>query len=118
LSNRQRPNTPVRRVSTETKASTKTTELYMYLAAVAAVVITALVVGDDGNGGADPVSAQDALRYITYLTTPELALLTRQSSPAAPVGDDCHSETAGTATSCCDVRSGKDWWQVRQEPWR
>ncbi len=59
---------PVRRISTETKASTKTTELYMYVAAVVAVVITALVIGDDGNGGPDPVSAQDALRLITYLT--------------------------------------------------
>jgi hypothetical protein len=69
MSNRRKRTGPAaRRVSTETKDSTKTTELYMYLAAVAAVVITALVVGDDGNGGADPVSAQDALRYITYLT--------------------------------------------------
>lgn len=40
----------------------------MYLAAVAAVIITALVVGDDGNGGPDPVNAQEALRFITYLT--------------------------------------------------
>jgi hypothetical protein len=69
MSNRRKRTGPAsRRVSTETKESTKTTELYMYLAAVAAVVITALVVGEDGNGGADPVSAQDALRYITYLT--------------------------------------------------
>jgi hypothetical protein len=68
LSNRRLPNAPARRISTETKASTKTTELYMYIAAVAAVVITAFVVGDDGNGGTDPVSALDALRFITYLT--------------------------------------------------
>jgi hypothetical protein len=57
-----------RRLSTETKASTKTTEFFMYLAAVAAVVITAFVVGDDGKGTNDPFSALDAIRYITYLT--------------------------------------------------
>ena len=62
-----------RRPSTETKASTKTTELYAYVLAVAAVVITAFVVGDgsgiggDGNGD-DPFGASEAIRYITFLT--------------------------------------------------
>jgi hypothetical protein len=54
--------------STETKASVKTTELIAYVGAVIAVIITALVVGGNGHGGADPFSAQDAIRYITYLT--------------------------------------------------
>ena len=61
-----------RRLSTETKASTKTTELIVYVLAVLAVAITALVVGssDTANGGhtPDPFGAKDALRYITYLT--------------------------------------------------
>lgn len=61
-----------RRLTTETKASTKTTELFVYLAAVLAVAITAFLVNDDGgvNGGTgvDPFSALDALRFITYLT--------------------------------------------------
>ena len=57
-----------RRLSTETKASTKTTELIAYVAAVLAVIITALVVGDNGNNTADPFSANDAMRYVTYLT--------------------------------------------------
>ena len=65
---RQQP----QRLSTETKASTKTTELIVYALAVLAVAITALVVGSsdtvDGGRTADPFSAQDALRYITYLT--------------------------------------------------
>ena len=56
------------RLSTETKASTKTTEFYVYIAAVAAVVITALMVGQDDNTGIDPFGALDALRYITYLS--------------------------------------------------
>jgi hypothetical protein len=55
------------RRSTETKASVKTSELVAYLAAVAAVIVTALVVGKDGSG-ADPFSALDAIRYISYLT--------------------------------------------------
>jgi hypothetical protein len=59
-----------RRLSTETKASTKTTELIAYVVAVLAVAITALVVGNADAGGQaeDPFSANDALRYITYLT--------------------------------------------------
>jgi hypothetical protein len=61
-----------RRLTTETKASTKTTEFFVYLAAVLAVAITAFMVNDDGgiNGGTgvDPFSALDALRFITYLT--------------------------------------------------
>jgi len=56
-----------RRISTETKASFKTSELIAYLAAVVAVVITALVVGGEGQGG-DRFSAVEALRLITFLT--------------------------------------------------
>jgi len=55
------------RWSTETKASTKTTEFYVFLAAVAAVVITAVMVGQDENTGIDPFGALDALQYITFL---------------------------------------------------
>jgi hypothetical protein len=58
---------PVRPEASETKAAFKTTELMAYLAAVAAVILTALVVGADGNGP-DPFNAEQALRYITYLT--------------------------------------------------
>jgi len=57
-----------RRITTETKESTKTTELYAYVAAVVAVILTAIVVGDEGEGAGDPVGAGDALRYITFLT--------------------------------------------------
>lgn len=57
-----------RRLSTETKASTKTTELYVYVAAVVAVVITAFVVDNGTGGGPDPFGASQAIRYITYLT--------------------------------------------------
>ena len=58
------------RLSTETKASFKTTELIAYVTAVLLVAITAMIVGNGDSGGssADPFSANDALRYITYLT--------------------------------------------------
>jgi hypothetical protein len=52
----------------ETREARKTTELMAYLGAVLAVAITALVVGDGGDGGQDPFSAEQALRYITFLT--------------------------------------------------
>ncbi len=57
------------RVSTETKASTKTSELYAYVAAVVIVVITAIVIGDNGDAaGGDSFGGSEAVRYITYLT--------------------------------------------------
>ena len=59
---------PQQRLSTETKASTKTTEFFVFLAAVAAVVITAVMVGQDENTGIDPFGALDAIQYITFLS--------------------------------------------------
>ena len=53
-------------MTTETKVALKTTEFFVYLAAVLAVVVTALVVDGEGDT-ADPVNAEQALRYITYL---------------------------------------------------
>ncbi len=53
---------------TETRPATKTTELIAYVAAVLAVIVTAFVVGNDGDNTADPFSAEQALRYITFLT--------------------------------------------------
>ncbi|WP_218825815.1 hypothetical protein [Streptosporangium subroseum] len=41
----------------------------VYIAAVVAVVITALVVGDDTRGAAgDPFGADQAIRYIVFLS--------------------------------------------------
>ncbi|HEU0128239.1 MAG TPA: hypothetical protein VFQ48_06505 [Pseudonocardiaceae bacterium] len=58
---------PGRPEPSETKTALRTTELVAYLAAVVAVVITALAVGAD-EGGVDPFNAEQALRYITFLT--------------------------------------------------
>ncbi|MEV6714645.1 hypothetical protein AB0M48_21730 [Lentzea sp. NPDC051208] len=54
------------RPDVETKPSFKTTEFFVFLAAVAAVVVTALMVSGDA-GTADPFNAEQALRYITFL---------------------------------------------------
>jgi hypothetical protein len=65
---------PAQRFATETKHSLKTTELWVYLAAVAGVLIAAWVVtsgngsgtGADNNG--DAFNASRAWLYITILT--------------------------------------------------
>ena len=51
-----------RRLTTETKASFKTTEFFAYLAAVVGVLIASAMVDASDFG------AQEAWRYITYLT--------------------------------------------------
>ncbi|MCE6995441.1 hypothetical protein LZG04_11575 [Saccharothrix sp. S26] len=56
----------VRRADLGTKPSFRTTEFFVFLAAVAAVVVTALVVGGDADT-ADPFNAEQALRYVTFL---------------------------------------------------
>ena len=53
---------------TQTRPARRTTELIAYLAAVLAVIVTAVVVGRDGDSTADPFNAEQALRYITFLT--------------------------------------------------
>jgi hypothetical protein len=53
----------------ETKAALKTTELIVYLAAVLGTIITAIVVGENGDENAgDPFDASQAMQYITWLT--------------------------------------------------
>jgi hypothetical protein len=56
---------PNRRLSTETKAAYKTTELIAYIAAVAAVLIATAVVDNDDAGG---IGARQAWLYVTILT--------------------------------------------------
>jgi hypothetical protein len=60
---------PRRRLSTETKSSTKTTELFVFVAMVIAVIVTAnFYDGDAGSTGGDPFGATTAMRYVVYLT--------------------------------------------------
>lgn len=60
-------NASVHRLSTETKAAFKTTEFFAFLATALAIIVTALVVDGDGNAP-DPFNAEQALRYLTFLT--------------------------------------------------
>jgi hypothetical protein len=57
-----------RRLTTETKASTKTTEFYAYVVVTAAIIIASIMVGDGDSTNGDSFTANDAMRYITYLT--------------------------------------------------
>ena len=57
-----------RRLSTETKNSTKTTEFFAFVAMVVAVVVTANLYDGTGNGEGDPFGATTAMRYVVYLT--------------------------------------------------
>ena len=56
-----------RRLSTETKSASKTTELWIYVAAVAAVLIASAVVGTTASHG-DYFRADRAWLYIVILT--------------------------------------------------
>jgi len=59
----------VRAMGDETKPSWKSTELFVYLAAVAGVLIAAQVVGDRQDDGVGDIFAADkAWWYITLLT--------------------------------------------------
>lgn len=61
-----------RRLTTETKAAFKTTELMVYIGAVLAVIVTAAVVKHT-NGHDDYFRADKALFYIVLLTLGYLA---------------------------------------------
>jgi hypothetical protein len=81
-----------RRVSTETKSSTKTTEFYAYVLAVVATVVTSMVVGDDGHG--DPFGGYDAMRLITYLTIGYMVARGIAKSGSRDYYDDSRDDSA------------------------
>jgi hypothetical protein len=58
---------PQRRLTTETKGATKTTEFFAFVGMVLAVVATANFYDGDGNTG-DPFGATTAMRFVVYLT--------------------------------------------------
>jgi hypothetical protein len=62
-----------RRLTTETKHSLKTTELYAYIATVVGILIASALIGADDNAGrggnaGDYFTAFDAWRLIAFLT--------------------------------------------------
>ena len=88
--------TTARRISTETKASTKTTELYAYVAAVVAVIVTAIVIGDNGDApGGDSFGGSEAMKYITYLTIGHMIARGLAKSGSRDYFDDDNRNNAG-----------------------
>jgi hypothetical protein len=67
----QRPNI-VARLSTETKQAFKTTEFFAFLAILAGILIAAWMIDEESGGaganGGDYFRADEAWRYITFLT--------------------------------------------------
>jgi hypothetical protein len=59
---------PQRRLTTETKGALKTTEFFVFVGMVLAVVITANFYDGDGGGTGDPFGATTAMRFVVYLT--------------------------------------------------
>ncbi len=62
-----------RRLSTETKHATKTTEFFAFIAVLVGILIASALIGADDNAGrgagtGDYFTATDAWRYITALT--------------------------------------------------
>ncbi|MCW2813941.1 MAG: sle [Nocardioides sp.] len=87
-----------RRISTETKSSTKTTELYAYVAAVVAVIVTAIVIGDNGDApGGDSFGGSEAMRYITYLTIGYMIARGLAKSGARDYYDDTNNSSGRNA---------------------
>lgn len=56
-----------RRLATETKNSTKTTEFFAFVAVAVAIIVTANLYDGNGTDG-DPFGATTAVRYLVYLT--------------------------------------------------
>jgi hypothetical protein len=61
-----RDHSPARRLTTETKHATKTTEFFTYLAVLAGILIAGLMIED--NGGNDFFAADKVWLYATLLT--------------------------------------------------
>jgi hypothetical protein len=61
-----RDHAPARRLTTETKHATKTTEFFAYLAVLAGILIAGLMIED--NGGNDFFAADKVWLYATLLT--------------------------------------------------
>jgi hypothetical protein len=57
-----------RRLTTETKSALKTTEFFVFVAMVLAVVVTANFYDGDAGSNADPFGATTAARFVVYLT--------------------------------------------------
>lgn len=60
--------TDTTRLSTETKQSTKTSELYAFIAVVVSILIAAAVIKGGDTSGTDEFIARDAWLYVSIVT--------------------------------------------------
>jgi hypothetical protein len=60
--------TDTQRLSTETKHSSKTSELYAFVAVVLGILIAAAVIKGGDSGGTDEFIARDAWLYVSIVT--------------------------------------------------
>jgi hypothetical protein len=67
-SNRTVTGTDVQRRSTETKHSSKTSELYAFVVVVLGILIAAAVIKGGDSGGTDEFIARDAWLYVSIVT--------------------------------------------------
>jgi hypothetical protein len=67
-SNRAVANTGAQRLSTETKHSSKTSELYVFVAIVLGILIAAAVINGGDTKGTDEFIARDAWLYVSIVT--------------------------------------------------
>ena len=61
------PRSTARRLSTETKAAFKTTEFFMTVGAVVAILISAMVIKGGDSGGTDEFIARQAWLYVAIV---------------------------------------------------
>lgn len=59
---------PAQRLSTETKASFKTTEFFAFLGVVAAILVSAALIKGGDTGGTDEFVAHQAWLYVAIVT--------------------------------------------------
>ncbi|WP_309050489.1 hypothetical protein [Streptomyces sp.] len=78
-----------RRVSTETKSALKTTEFFIYLASVVAVLIASMVVGTE-DGHRDYFRADQAWLYVVILTVGYMISRGLAKSGSREPYDDTH----------------------------
>jgi hypothetical protein len=58
----------VQRLSTETKQSTKTSELYAFIAVVVGILVAAAMIKGGDTGGSDEFIARQAWLYVSIVT--------------------------------------------------
>ncbi|MFI6107555.1 hypothetical protein [Streptomyces sp. NPDC051310] len=78
-----------RRLSTETKSALKTTEFFIYLASVVAVLIASMVVGTE-DGHRDYFRADQAWLYVVILTVGYMISRGLAKSGSREPYDDSH----------------------------